>query len=290
MNREEAIQICKEVRHCLWIADEQKTTTIWDKGAVSEAMLMAIEALKRETHDGCDGCMYEHYEELTEPCASCKQNYMDRYIPMPKHDRDWIVGCIKHDGFIKTDRGDKANQIILEALKADRPTDGDLISRAEAIEAIQNTDWYHQNQNKDMVHGANDDEHQAWYKADDVYKALEAVPSADRPRGEQYKKGFEDAKRAFLVEYARESQNMRKRIAQLEVMLNAQKAISADRPRGEWKQIEINGYPYAVCDQCHLLADIVEKDGELVMSMANADEKCANFCPNCGADMRERSE
>lgn len=37
------------------------------------------------------------------------------------HDRDWIIGCIKHDGFIKTDRFDKANQIILDAL-ADRPS------------------------------------------------------------------------------------------------------------------------------------------------------------------------
>ena len=60
----------------------------------------------------------------------------------------------------------------------------DLISRAEAIEAIEIVDWYHQNSNKDMVHGANDDEHQAWYKAQDIYKALEAVPSADRQRGE----------------------------------------------------------------------------------------------------------
>ena len=58
----------------------------------------------------------------------------------------------------------------------------DLISRAEAIEAIEIVDWYHQNQNKDMVHGANDDEHQAWYKAQDIYKALEAVPSANRPK------------------------------------------------------------------------------------------------------------
>ena len=33
------------------------------------------------------------------------------------HDRDWIIGCIQHDGFIKTDRFDKANQIILEALQ-----------------------------------------------------------------------------------------------------------------------------------------------------------------------------
>ena len=35
------------------------------------------------------------------------------------HDRDWIIGCIEHDGFIKTDRFDKANQIILEALSAE---------------------------------------------------------------------------------------------------------------------------------------------------------------------------
>lgn len=35
------------------------------------------------------------------------------------HDREWIIGCIKHDGFIKTDRFDKANQIILDALSAD---------------------------------------------------------------------------------------------------------------------------------------------------------------------------
>ena len=60
----------------------------------------------------------------------------------------------------------------------------DLISRAEAIEAIELVDWYHQNSNKDMVHGANSDEHQAWYKAQDIYEALESLPPADRPRGE----------------------------------------------------------------------------------------------------------
>ena len=60
----------------------------------------------------------------------------------------------------------------------------DLIRRSDAIEAIENTDWWHQNRNKDMVSGANSDEHQAWYKAEDIYKALEAIPSADRPQGE----------------------------------------------------------------------------------------------------------
>ena len=51
------------------------------------------------------------------------------------HDRDWIIGCIEHDGFIKTDRFDKANQIILDALSAD--TSSDLISRANAIRWVK---------------------------------------------------------------------------------------------------------------------------------------------------------
>lgn len=160
--------------------------------------------------------------------------------------------------------------------------DSDLISRADAIEAIELVDWYHQNSNKDMIHGANDDEHQAWYKAQDIYKALDAIPSADRPRGEQYKKGFEDAKRAFLVEYARESENMRKRNAQLEVRLNAQKAISADRPRGEWIEMGENkdGTHNIRCDQC----------GESFKARGHANshntKKKYRFCPSCGADMR----
>ena len=54
----------------------------------------------------------------------------------------------------------------------------DLIRRSEVIEAIDNIEWYHQNASNEMVSGANPDEHQAWYKAEDVYKALESVPSA----------------------------------------------------------------------------------------------------------------
>ena len=38
------------------------------------------------------------------------------------HDRDWIIGCIQHDGFIHTHRFDKANQIILDALSAEAKT------------------------------------------------------------------------------------------------------------------------------------------------------------------------
>lgn len=56
-------------------------------------------------------------------------------------------------------------------------TKADLIRRSEVIEAIDNINWYHQNANKDMIIGAAN-EHEAWYKAENVYKALESVPSA----------------------------------------------------------------------------------------------------------------
>lgn len=57
----------------------------------------------------------------------------------------------------------------------------DQIERQAAIDAIENTDWYHQNANGDMVSGASN-EHEAWYKADDVHNALESVPSAQPER------------------------------------------------------------------------------------------------------------
>ena len=56
----------------------------------------------------------------------------------------------------------------------------DTISRAAVVDAIDGVDWYHQNQHGEMVHGANPDDHQAWYKAEDIYKAVENVPSAQR--------------------------------------------------------------------------------------------------------------
>ena len=55
----------------------------------------------------------------------------------------------------------------------------DLIERQAAINAIEEVDWYHQNKNKDMVSGANSSEHQAWYKADDIYNTLDALPTVD---------------------------------------------------------------------------------------------------------------
>ena len=65
MTREEAIE---------WLKDMENITENWSQDV---ALSMAIEALKRETHDGCDGCMYEHYEELTEPCTRTERKDND---------------------------------------------------------------------------------------------------------------------------------------------------------------------------------------------------------------------
>lgn len=69
-----------------------------------------------------------------------------------------------------------------------------LISLQAAIDAIEETNWYHQNKNKDMVHGANSQEHQAWYKAEDIYQALDRLPSVQPEKvNEQIKKAVVDA-------------------------------------------------------------------------------------------------
>ena len=49
------------------------------------------------------------------------------------HDRDWIIGCIEHDGFIHTHRFDKANQIILEALQGWIPCDEKLPKTGDSV-------------------------------------------------------------------------------------------------------------------------------------------------------------
>lgn len=78
----------------------------------------------------------------------------------------------------------------------------DLINRQDAIAAFEVTDWYHQNRNKDMVSGANPDEHQAWYKADDVYRALESLPSAQPELIEKttYIRGFEQGRTQGMLD------------------------------------------------------------------------------------------
>ena len=54
----------------------------------------------------------------------------------------------------------------------------DLIYRRVAIEAVEDTDWYHINKNGELVHGANSEEDTPLFKADDIYRVLDSVPPA----------------------------------------------------------------------------------------------------------------
>ena len=64
----------------------------------------------------------------------------------------------------------------------------DYISRADLIEAIEDTDWYSFNRKGELTHGAKD-ESEAWYKYEDIYKAIDRVPSVS---AESYKDGYDD--------------------------------------------------------------------------------------------------
>ena len=135
----------------------------------------------------------------------------------------------------------------------------DTIKRSDAIDAIECVTWYHQNRNKDMVEGANSAEHQAWYKSQDIYEALNAVPSADRPSAVDlssvystaYKSGYEKGK-------AEEHRWWSAHCA---------KCTDADRPQGEWIDDDFVGQ-YR-CSECDYYA-IDEYD----------------YCPNCGCRMK----
>ena len=143
MTREEAIAYWKKAR---------KDTA----GEKREAINMAISALT-EAENGCDGCLYEVSDGSLFPCNICRLNYGCKYekddsnyiTESPNevvktddevidHDKEWIIGCIKHDGFINTDRFDKANQIILDALTNGIPSSKYVINeQTEPSEALE---------------------------------------------------------------------------------------------------------------------------------------------------------
>jgi len=80
------------------------------------------------------------------------------------------------------DRNHTCNEYRLLMELLDREPCEDAISRQAAIDALELTTWYHQNRKGEMVEGANSQEDQAWYKAEDVYKVLNDLPSAQPER------------------------------------------------------------------------------------------------------------
>lgn len=76
MTNKEAIELLSEV--------DRKANENGEDGDGFVALKIAIEALKREDHDGCDGCEHEPKDEFTFPCVICKQNFVDMYEQTPE--------------------------------------------------------------------------------------------------------------------------------------------------------------------------------------------------------------
>lgn len=135
----------------------------------------------------------------------------------------------------------------------------ELIKKSDAIDAIEVVDWYHQNKNKDMVSGANSDEHQAWYKADDVYKALEATPTIE-------------PKTKVIAQVTFDEEKLREIVKEAVERFKEEYEIEPERER---------------CEYC--------KDGDFIGQriMLGNDGKLhkIRFCPNCGTKLeREQNE
>lgn len=89
----------------------------------------------------------------------------------------------------------------------------DTISRQALLDAVDGVPWYHQNKNGEMVHGASDKE-QAWYKAENIYKAIENVPPTQPNLSEAYSK----AVFTWLMDYQIRAAELKGRYTPYEVL------------------------------------------------------------------------
>ena len=80
----------------------------------------------------------------------------------------------------------------------------DTISRKAAIDAMEDVDWYHINKDGQLTHGANSEEDEPLYKAEDVYKVLNDIPSAQSEMIREIRKWINSSNRGnadyFIVD------------------------------------------------------------------------------------------
>lgn len=105
------------------------------------------------------------------------------------HDRDWVIGCIEHDGFIHTHRFDKANQIIHDALSAGAgwiPCSERLPEKGEVVLITNGKGNVRCGQYR-SEHDVRDETHYWWWKGKTVETVL-----AWMPLPEPYNRGAEN--------------------------------------------------------------------------------------------------
>ena len=127
---------------------------------------------------------------------------------------DAVNNMIRRKFGISADLGTGALLELPSATDTNVGGTNDTISRQAILDAVDGVDWYHQNKDGEMVHGANSDEHQAWYKAEDIYKAIESVPPAQSNLSEAYSK----AVFTWLMDYQIRAAELKGRYTPYEVL------------------------------------------------------------------------
>ena len=244
MTREEA----KEILTHNWTRVDNPN---YSESELDEAFFMAIEALSKPNYETDTEVILMVTNRKKEKVILCDSYGELEYVqsadadtytritglvpdarPQMEHDKEWIIGCIKHDGFIKTDRFDTANQIILDALEPQ--TDTDLISRADVLKyPIRLNHYDEENGSRVFVYGV-----------ESVIEYVESLPSAEAVSREDY----ED----IIKDYRKQYENMNNEIADLEAKL------SADAVHGEWLYVE--NEPYSECSKCGRYIDDLDED------------------------------
>lgn len=151
----------------------------------------------------------------------------------------------------------------------------DLISRETMKDLIDITTWYHQNRNKDMVAGASDEE-TAWFKAKDVFLAIENVPTAQQEITEKQVKEYCE-KRCLIVlssdAFHRLKSGHPERCEDCRNFNKARLLIpQSQRKEGKW--IYLNGLDAFECSVC---------GRQMVRNIFD-------YCPWCGAEMTKGEE
>ena len=163
MTREEAIK---------WTAYVQQSEPWQDR--VIEALDMAIEALKRErTDEWCTGC--KEYDTEKKCCPRFNRVIREAMKRIPHDDGTLEVKVVDATKVGRVLISDDEHRGGLYYPDEDEPKGDDLISRAEAIEALGEEPLVWCYEDYEIA------ERSQW--RDDV-EAIKSVPSADRPRGE----------------------------------------------------------------------------------------------------------
>lgn len=104
----------------------------------------------------------------------------------------------------------------------------------------------------------------------EVRDRIEAIPPADRPQEIIYGNEHNCIMTMFgECSYAETG------CGDCAVVEKVRKALSADRPQGEWIEVT-NGRGGHECSNCH----------DYAPSYMNGDEHLSDFCPQCGARMK----